>query len=221
VSRWIILRTSGPQTLPLMRSLCDAGLEAWTPARTIRKVVRKGTRTEQRIEIDVPILPTFVFAREQDLPAFAELIAMLPYGAHPAFSIFRYRGRIPLVAESEVAGLRAEEREEARKMQEIRDAESHQAAARIRIAAMKAEQAEHRAAREMARARLADLRAQSRRAPIAAGTAGEVVGERAFTNVVGVVEGSDGSATRVRFGSCSWKIDGWRLSPSVLESQAA
>jgi hypothetical protein len=214
MTRWCILRTRGGQTLPLARSLRDAGLDVWSPAREIRKTVRRGTHTEQRLEIAIPILPTFVFAREQDLASLDDLIQEAiadEYSPHPAFSIFRYNGRIPLIGDSEVVGLREEEAREAATMQAMRDAETHEEAERIRIAAIKSEAARRRALKEMERARLADLRAQRRAVQVGAEVS--VAEMPAMAGVAGVVESSDGVFAEVRFGTQSWKIEGWRLTP--------
>lgn len=218
MSRWIILRTSGGQTLPLMRSLRAVGVDAWSPARTIRRVLRRGRPSEQRFEIDVPILPTFVFAREEQIATIADA-ASEPSGQHPAFSLFRHGGRIPLVADSEIAGLRGEEERQAATMQAMRDAETHEAAEVIRIAAIKSEGARLRATKEMERARLAELRAH--RVTLLPGAGVEVEEMPAMAGVVGVVESIDGSVALVRFGSQSWKIDGWRLSPSDTDISAS
>ena len=121
----------------------------WTPAREIRKVVRRGTRAEKRLQIDMPILPTFVFARETDLSALADIAtqpsstdpaaavtrendwvphigdcerALPSIGLYPQFSIFRHGGRIPLISDREVAGLQEEERVAAATMQAMRPA---------------------------------------------------------------------------------------------------
>ena len=214
MTRWCILRTSGGQTLPLARSLGRAGFDVWTPARTIRKVLRQGTHTEQRSEVDVPILPTFVFARDRDLASLADL-AVQRVSPHCAFSIFRHGGRIPLVGDREVAGLRREEERAAATMQAMRDADTHQEAERIRIAAIKSESARRRATKEMERERLVALR--SKRCELLPGATVEVAEMSAFAGVVGVVETTDGSFAKVRFGSLSWKIEAWRLSPSASD----
>jgi hypothetical protein len=216
--RWCILRTSGGQTLPLAAWLRGAGFNVWTPARTIRKLVRRGTRTEQRLEVDIPILPTFVFARERDLPALADVIDDQDV-LRPAFSIFRYNGRIPLVGDREVVGLREEEEREAATMQAIRDAETHEEAERIRIAAIKLQSARRRAMKQIERDRLADRRAQRR--AFEPGTEVEVADMPALAGVAGVVEASDGVHAHVRFGTQSWKIEGWRLSPRSSEYESA
>lgn len=218
MSRWIILRTSGGQTLPLMRSLREAGFDAWTPARTIRRVLQRGRPGERRFEIDVPILPTFVFAQEAQVALLADAAAE-PSCRHPAFSLFRHGGRIPLIGDAEIVGLRGEEDRANATMQAIRDAETHQAAEVIRIAAMKSEAARRRAMKEMERAKLAELRAQ--RVTLAPGTAVDVAEMPALAGVTGVVESIDGSFAQVRFGTLSWKIEGWRLSPTDPITQAS
>jgi hypothetical protein len=108
---WCILRTSAGRTLPLVASLQEAGLDAWSPM--VVKVTRKPRGSKGRVERECPIMPTFVFARAACLPALAEILAQ-PMNPHPSFSIFRYYGRIPLVADREIAPARAEE-ERARK----------------------------------------------------------------------------------------------------------
>lgn len=118
--QWCILRTSPGRTLPLAQALAAGGFEVWTPSRTIR---RRRPRSQKVLEIDVPIMPTFVFARAGHLQDLA-IIAELPISQHPRFSIFRHQGRIPLVADREVAGARAEE-EKARAAEERAAAKAH------------------------------------------------------------------------------------------------
>lgn len=103
--KWCILRTSGPRTLPLWRSLVEAGYDAWTPVTMVQK--RKG-RSRERIDIDAPIMPTFVFARAQHVPDLVAA-ASSPINPHPAFSLFRYGGRIPILADREIEALRTAE----------------------------------------------------------------------------------------------------------------
>jgi transcription antitermination factor NusG len=104
-SLWAILRTSAGRTLALAESLERHGIEAWTPSRLLR---RRRPRSQKTVELTVPIMPSFVFVRAGHLPALA-IAAELPISPHPPFSIFRHAGRIPLVADREVAGARAEE----------------------------------------------------------------------------------------------------------------
>lgn len=100
---WCILRTSGGRTLKLAASLAAAGLDVWTPVQTLSK--RRG-RDRERVEFDAPIMPTFVFARAEQVPELARLAA-LPVSDHPGFSVFRHMGRVPLIADREIAGARA------------------------------------------------------------------------------------------------------------------
>ena len=103
--RWCILRTAGARTLPLADSLAEAGFEVWTPRQVIKRRLR---RNGEPAQISVAMLPTFVFARAIHLPDLARVLA-LAINPHPAFSIFRYAGRIPLIADSAADGLRREE----------------------------------------------------------------------------------------------------------------
>lgn len=103
--RWCILRTSPGRTLGLMAALAAAGFEAWTPRQT---QTRRRPRSKITVELEVPIAPTFVFVRAahvRDLAA-AEAALVNPF---PVFSIFRHGGRIPLIADGEVDGLRQAE----------------------------------------------------------------------------------------------------------------
>lgn len=99
---WCILRTSAGRTLNLARSLAEAGFDVWTPRETqSRRLPRKKTIAER----EVAILPTFVFARAVHIPDLAAALA-LPVNPHPSFSIFRYLGDIPLLADREMRSLR-------------------------------------------------------------------------------------------------------------------
>lgn len=99
---WCILRCAPARTLKLAASLDDAGIEAWTPGETQQR--RRG-RARERVDVEAPIMPTFVFARASHLPAIADVVRA-PVSPHPAFSLFRLHGRIPLVAERDIAALR-------------------------------------------------------------------------------------------------------------------
>ena len=119
MTRWIILRTSGGRTLRLAEWLREAGFEAWTPRRTLRRQLKSKGVVTRVIETEVPILPTFVFARSDDLFRL-QALAILPAGQHPGFSIFLHAGRAPEVADGSIAGLRAEEARVAATVQAIR-----------------------------------------------------------------------------------------------------
>jgi len=103
--QWCILRTGGSRTLPLVRSLAGVGLDVWTPIAMTER--RKG-RSRVRVEAAAPILPTFVFARADDLSELLAIETALT-SQHPQFSLFRYAGRIALIADAELAQLRTEE----------------------------------------------------------------------------------------------------------------
>ena len=219
MSRWCILRTSGGQTLPLARSLRAAGFDVWTPERTLRRFMPAKTISGKRlVETQVPILPTFVFASEDRLEELAEAAGDRA-SAHPAFSIFCHAGRVPLVSHGSVAGLREEEAREAATIAEIRAAESHAEAERIRVAAIKSASARRRAEQAAERQRLSALRAQ--RCAVALKSKVEVVDVPALVGVTGILEEVEGSYARVRFGTQSWKIDGWRVIPSTLHDNTA
>jgi hypothetical protein len=218
MTRWAILRTSGGQTLPLMRSLRGAGFDVWSPAKPIRRSVRAKTPSGTRmIETEVPILPTFVFANSHDLITLED-IAALSVSPHPAFSVFRYGGRIPIVGDAEVRGLRDEEDRVVALHQAIHDAESYAEGEKIRIAAMKSEAARRRATKELERQQRAALRSNPKTFDLGAFV--EVAEMPALAGVAGAVEASDGTHAWVRFGSHSWKIEGWRLSLSDSTTSA-
>lgn len=114
---WCILRTAGPRTLPLVKSLDEAGFDVWTPRgwrqpKAPLLPTKRQAAKEKAPPVAVPILPTFVFARADRL---ADLVRITrdPVSGHPAFSMFRHQGRFPLVSETELAQLRrADERAE-------------------------------------------------------------------------------------------------------------
>lgn len=104
-AEWCILRTTGGRTVSLARSLERAGIEAWTP---IEQQSKRRPRSKVRFEVVAPIMPTFVFVRAGHLPELARCLAE-PVNPHPSFSIFRHGGRIPIIADADIAGLRVAE----------------------------------------------------------------------------------------------------------------
>jgi len=219
MSRWIILRTSGGQTVQLAEALRAAGYDAWTPARTIRKTIGAGTRKGARqIEVTIPILATFVFARAEQLVALATL-AKRPFKPQPDFSVFTYAGKAPEIADRDVRGLQEEEARAAAAMQAIRDAETHAEAERLRIAEIRRAGLRRQAERAAERQRRAALRSQA--CTLAPGTEVHIADMPALVGVTGVVEATDGSYAEVRFGTQSWKIEGWRVLPADLDQLAA
>lgn len=101
--RWCILRTSAARTLPLAASLGDAGFAVWSPVE--HRKVRASRGRKAVVQRSCPITPTFVFARAESLPDLYAVLAM-PLSPHPSFSIFHYAGRVPLIADREIANLR-------------------------------------------------------------------------------------------------------------------
>lgn len=102
---WCILRTSGGRTLRLATSLREAGIDAWTPSQSQK---RRRPRSRIMVTRDVPIVPSFVFAdkdRIEDLLVMARRSSI----AYPPFSLFRHCGRIPIIADKDIAALRAAE----------------------------------------------------------------------------------------------------------------
>ena len=113
-SRWAILRTSGARTLPLVKSLNGAGLDAWTPRKLLER--RRG-HNRIPFKVEVPILPTFAFVPASICDRIRAIIAD-PRSQHPQFSLFTYRDAVPLILDRELEALRqleARERTEVRK----------------------------------------------------------------------------------------------------------
>ena len=199
---WCILRTSGGRTLNLARSLAEAGFDVWTPTRTIKRPHGKPDAKGRRatIEIDLPILPTFVFARVGGLSNLAH-IAGDPAHQHPPFSIFSHAGRIPLIGNTSVSGLQEEERLAAKHIGALRDAETREEQRRIRVAALRTKRERERA-----------LRAE--RHEFAVGTQVSVTDQPSLAGMTGVIARSDGRSAVVAFGgSLTMTIEAWRLSP--------
>jgi hypothetical protein len=65
------------------------------------------------VEKQQAMLPTFAFAQAGHLPALLHILAM-PISPHPAFSIMRYDGRVPVIADREIESLRGAEERAAR-----------------------------------------------------------------------------------------------------------
>ena len=54
----IILRTSPSRTLPLAKSLREAGFAVWSPEESR---IRRRPRSQREAELSLPIVPGFVF----------------------------------------------------------------------------------------------------------------------------------------------------------------
>lgn len=211
---WCILQTAGGRTLPLARSLTAAGVEVWTPVRTIRRPApgqrRRLVMGQRRkmIEVDVAILPGFVFARASALTDLVR-ISFDEGSRHPAFTVFQVAGRVPLVSDASVAGLRQEEERAAAFAQSVRDAETQEEARRIRAEFMRTE-----------RARRAALRRESRVFSI--GEKVKIDDMPAMTGMTGRVIASNGTSATIDFGGrFPMKVEAWRVIPTALSDAAA
>lgn len=105
-TRWCILRTAAPRTLSLAAALADAGYDAWTPSRMQKRRTLRGKT--KLAEVEVPLMPTFVFVRANRLEDLRIALRM-PVCPYPAFSIFHFLGKPPRVENSEIERLRTEE----------------------------------------------------------------------------------------------------------------
>jgi transcription antitermination factor NusG len=102
---WCVLRMSGQRTQAVTDSLTAAGFEVWTP---LCEESRRRPRSKVRVRRIVPVMPTYVFARATHLhDLLAE--ASNPTTDHPPFSVFRWDGRIPLIADRHLNALRVAE----------------------------------------------------------------------------------------------------------------
>lgn len=99
---WCILRTAGRSTLPLAKSLSDAGYDVWAPSQ-----VPDGPAKRRHAE-RVPMTPTYLFARALHVLKLIALSAN-PGRSHEGFSVFRNCHGVPLIADSGLNPLRAEE----------------------------------------------------------------------------------------------------------------
>lgn len=100
--QWIVLRTGSAQTLPLVRSLQSAGFDAWSPVKVISK---RRPRSNERREMPVAILPSYVFARAEHVTDLM-VAANRNVSPHPPFSVFRYCGKIPTISDRSLDNLR-------------------------------------------------------------------------------------------------------------------
>lgn len=104
--RWCILRTAGQRTMPLLNSLTEAGFKAWTPIVTVK---RRLPRRRERVEALAPLMPTFVFVAASHLPELVRIARALS-SKHPEFSIFKFDGRVPVLADHQLEQLRLAEK---------------------------------------------------------------------------------------------------------------
>lgn len=208
---WCILRTSGGRTVPLARSLGASGFEVWTPVRTIRRPApgqgRRLVMGQRRklIDVELAILPGFVFARSDQLHDLVRAAAA-ELSPHPSFSVFHQAGRVPVVRDASITGLRAAEKE-ARELRAAElEAETREEARRARAERMRTESNR----RKMLRRVTKDLPGR---------TEVTVEGMSAFDGLVGIVVEGRGATAVVQFGgSLRIEIEAWQLTPTLLQT---
>lgn len=111
---WLILRTSGRNTLKLAEQLVREGFHAWAPKRTF---FQKGKG--EMLTVTAPLLPSFAFARAEHIHS---LLAMADDPVKPCvdFSVFRddmHPDRIPLIRDGELHHLRLVEAGDLRRLE--------------------------------------------------------------------------------------------------------
>ena len=108
---WFILRCASADTLKVARQLEKRGFDVWTPIE--RKYGRK-PRTRAHFDKEFALMPSYLFAAVYDLPSL-QTLADLPTSDTPRFTLFRYAGGVPLIADKELNELRSHESELQRK----------------------------------------------------------------------------------------------------------
>lgn len=208
---WCILRTSAGRTVPLARSLASMGFEVWTPVRTIRRPApgqgRRLVMGQRRklVDVDQAILPGFVFARAAQLHDLVRAASAEP-GQHPSFSVFHQAGRVPLVREASIIGLRCAERDAADARRAEFEAESREQERRARADRLRTEKERRKALRREVK-------------DLSAGDAVTVEGMAAFDGLVGIVVQGQGASAVVEFGgSLRIEIEAWQLLPVLLQN---
>jgi transcription antitermination factor NusG len=113
VTDWCILRTNKRRTLALAESLAKDGFQCWTPAETrMMRVPRANAKREVRLAI----IPGFVFAHADHLIDLIQLAGMASKPrrnrdegdppSHADFRVMRCFGKIPMIADRDLASLR-------------------------------------------------------------------------------------------------------------------
>jgi preprotein translocase subunit YajC len=204
VDSWCILRTSSGRTLRLAESLAADGIETWTPRRTIKRAApgnrRRMVMGQRRvmIEVDLPIVPGFVFARADMLDDIIRASA-LPFGPHPSFSLLHIGERVPLVGEGQVAGLREAEREAYDAIMSEREAETREQERIDRALRLNTEAQQRKA-----------LRKETKN--FAQGDAVTVDDMVALSGIVGTVVEGRGTSAVIHFGgSLTMEVEAWRV----------
>lgn len=109
---WCVLRTTGPSTVPLFRSLTEAGFDVWTP---VEVQLRQRPRSKAKAEREFAVMPTYLFAAARHVDELAAL-SHFPGKDHKDFGVWHVPGRgFPLIADAALAPLRLHERKVVRK----------------------------------------------------------------------------------------------------------
>lgn len=212
--QWCILRMAGPRTLAVAESLTEAGFEVWTPVKAIMRPAPKQRRAlmlglrRKMVEVDVAILPGFAFVAARSFHDILN-ITRNPFNGHPPFGLLQMKDRSPIIRESSLSGLRAEEAKAAEIAEEVRLAQSRQDARRLRAERMRTDKAKRKALR-------------SERKDFAEGAEVMVLDMPAMQGMVGSVVKSTGKTARVNFGGV-WEVEveAWQLVPNALMDAAA
>jgi hypothetical protein len=203
---WCILRTSASRTLKLAKSLRDAGIEAWTPARVIKRPALGSAgryvmgQRRVLVEVALPIMPGFVFAHAVRL-ADLFVISDAPFSPHPGFSLLRLADRVPLITEEQIAGLRDAEADALAAIMAVRDADDREAARKLRAEQLGTERARRKALRQ-------------ERKELACGAQVNVEGVTALAGLVGEVIECRGASAVIHFGgSLTMTVEAWQVHP--------
>lgn len=120
-NRWCILRMSGGSTVGVVEALTEAGYGVWTPTAAVAG--REG-KSRVRVDRQVSLTPGIAFARDDRLHELVVLsrspsLTFRRWNADtkrmeqrgcPYFSVFRYQGQYPRVADRHLDPLRQAER---------------------------------------------------------------------------------------------------------------
>lgn len=212
--RWCILWTPSAHTLRLMERLRADGIDSWTPIRTIKRDApgkRRRIAMGQRrlmIEVSLPILPQFVFARAERMHDLFRLIdAAMP--DYPFFRVFQAGGRIPLVGDRALDKLREAEAKALAEITAERDADTRAAARAQRAYRLGTERARLKALRQERKAMSVGEEVTVDQMPALAGMVGQVVQGRGTTAVI-------------HFGGAlTMTIEAWRVHPYRVGTDAA
>lgn len=204
---WCILQTSPGRTVAVAAQLTSDGLDVWTPTRTIR-VPAPGQRRQlhmgqrrKMIEVQRPILPMIIFAREQHLAELAQRARL----AGCPFSIFTFAGAAPMIAEKDVAGLREAEQQADIAIQAERDAVTREDARRARADMLRSERAKRKSLRQ-------------ERKTFAPGAEVIVPDMPALAGAVGRIVQGNGTSALINFGgTLTMKVEAWRVVPVGVE----